>query len=266
VLTITPSPNWATDFHPFTAQHAASSLTCLALIAGACWLGRRWRRQGPPGHAKEHRLRAVWIITTVAWQAFAIVYWLLPANFRLEQSLPLHLCDLAAWVAPLALWLQARWLRSLLYFWGIGLSTQAFVTPVLEQGHADLRYWLFFIGHTQIVGSAIYDVAVLGFRPRLRDLAIGSAITLAWVAAITPLNIAFDLNYGYVGQHDPERPTIIQKLGPWPLRMLWLIIIGLSAFALIYAVWPLAGWIAAKAAQHGDHGGTRRKTRGREEG
>ncbi len=244
--TPTTAPNWATDFHPFTAQHAASSLTCLALIAGACWLGRRWRREGPRGEAKELRLRWAWIAFTVGWQAFAVVYWLLPANFRLGQSLPLHLCDLAAWVAPLALWLQTRWLRSLLYFWGIGLSTQAFFTPVLEQGHGDIRYWLFFIGHTQIVGSAVYDAAVLGFRPRLRDWGTASLLTFAWMAAIMPLNIALDLNYGYIGDQRTEKPTLIDSLGPWPLRILWLVLLGQLAFFLIYIPWPLAERLARR--------------------
>jgi hypothetical integral membrane protein (TIGR02206 family) len=176
----------------------------------------------------------------MAWQAFAVVYWLLPANFRLDQGLPLHLCDLAAWVAPLALWTQRRWLRALLYFWGIGLSTQAFFTPVLEEGYGDIRYWLFFVGHTQIVGSAIYDAAVLGFRPRLRDMLTASLVTLAWIAAITPLNVAFDLNYGYVGNQPTDKPTLIDALGAWPLRVLWLILLGQLAFLLIYIPWPLA--------------------------
>jgi len=235
-----PTPNWATEFHPFTAQHAASSLACMALIVGACWLGRRWRREGARGGVKERRFRAAWIATTIAWQALAVVYWLLPANFRLDQSLPLHLCDLAAWVAPLALWTQKRWLRAVLYFWGIGLSTQAFVTPVLEEGHADVRYWLFFIGHTQIVGSAIYDAAVLGFRPRLRDWGIASLLTFAWMAAIMPLNIAFDLNYGYIGNQRADKPTLIDSLGTWPLRILWLVLLGQLAFFLIYIPWPIA--------------------------
>ncbi|MFG0258989.1 MAG: hypothetical protein ACF8LK_01445, partial [Phycisphaerales bacterium JB041] len=148
--------DWAAEFHAFTPQHLVTLMVLVGLMAGSCWLGRRWLpgdggpvpspARGAPrssGPDWEWRFRLVWVCTTVAWQAMAVVWYLLPRNFDWYESLPLHLCDLAAWVAPLALLTQRRWLRSLLYFWGIGLSTQAFFTPVVDGGHGDIRFWLF---------------------------------------------------------------------------------------------------------------------------
>ena len=230
-----PLSNWATEFHAFTLQHAVVFAVCFGLILGSVILGRRWR-----GTSRERRLRHAWIWTTIAWQSAAVVWYLLPANFDPYESWPLHLCDLAAWVAPFALLTQRPWLRALLYFWGIGLSTQAFFTPVVEGGYTDIRFWLFFVGHTQIVGSAIYDAAVLGYRPTLRDWRTMTFITIAWLAVVTPINIVFSVNYGYTGNRLPNGPTIMDYLGPWPWRIGTLFLAGQVVCAIAYLPWAVA--------------------------
>lgn len=231
--------DWAVEFHAFTPQHAVTIAVFGGSIVVAAILGRRWR-----GSPRERTLRTAWIWSTIAWQGVALTYYLWPMNFKPYESWPLHLCDLAAWVAPFALLTQRRWLRTLLYFWGIGLSTQAFVTPVVEGGHADIRFWLFFVGHTQIIGSAVYDAVALGYRPRFRDLTLAIAITLLWLAVVTPINIAFDLNYGYTGRVPPDGATLLNAMGDWPLRIVWLVLAGVVALTLAWVAWPIAGAIA----------------------
>lgn len=234
------SYDWATEFHAFTPQHVVTLAVVVGLMAGACILGRRWladvRRQ-----RWEWTFRLVWICTTIVWQAAAVVWYLLPAQFDWYESLPLHLCDLAAWVAPLALLTQKRWLRSLLYFWGIGLSTQAFFTPVVEGGYGDIRFWLFFVGHTHIVGSAVYDVVVLGYRPRLRDWGVVTLLTLAWIVPVTVFNILMDVNYGYTGNTAPGGTTVIDYLGPWPWRLGTIVLGAQVLFATVYVPWVVVG-------------------------
>ncbi len=266
--------DWAVEFHAFTLQHLATLTLFVGLMVGACWLGRKWLREGGgggggggkrvpslargalqktgpgvsrPAHPdhpdREWRLRLLWVWTTIAWQTMATVWYLLPRNFDWYESLPLHLCDLAAWVAPLALLTQKRWLRTLLYFWGIGLSTQAFLTPVVEGGHGDFRYWLFFIGHTQIVGSALYDVVVLGYRPRLRDWGIVTLLTLAWIVPVTAFNLLMDVNYGYTGRMTPGGTTVLDYLGPWPWRLGTMFVLTQVLWGVVCVPWVVvAKW------------------------
>lgn len=239
--------DWAVEFHAFTLQHLATLTLFVGLMVGACWLGRRWLSEKHTGAGRarpraarpdlEWRLRLVWVWTTIAWQSFATVWYLLPRNFDWYESLPLHLCDLAAWVAPLALLTQKRWLRTLLYFWGIGLSTQAFLTPVVEGGFGDFRYWLFFIGHTQIVGSAVYDVVVLGYRPNLHDWGIVTLLSLAWIIPVTAFNVLMDVNYGYTGRMTPGGTTILDYLGPWPWRLGTMFVLTQVLWAVVCVPW-----------------------------
>lgn len=235
---MTVAAAWITEFRAFSALHLVTVVVLAVAMAGSCGLGRRWR-----GTRSEWRLRLGWSVFTLVWNAAALVFYLVPANFDPRESWPLHVCDVAAWVAPAALLTQRRWLRTLLYFFGIGLSSQAFVTPVVEEGVGSLRYWLFWIGHTQIVGSALYDVAVLGYRPRWRDLLIAAGSLVAYALLVTPINLAWGLNYGYIGDARPERPTLIDRLGPWPLRLVPMLGLALGVFTLAWAVWAVpAGW------------------------
>lgn len=244
---MTVAAAWITEFRAFSALHLVTVVVLAVAMAGSCGLGRRWR-----GTRSEWRLRLGWSVFTLVWNAAALVFYLVPANFDPRESWPLHVCDVAAWVAPAALLTQRRWLRTLLYFFGIGLSSQAFVTPVVEEGVGSLRYWLFWIGHTQIVGSALYDVAVLGYRPRWRDLLIAAGSLVAYALLVTPINLAWGLNYGYIGDGRPERPTLIDRLGPWPLRLVPMLGLALGVFTVAWAIWAVpARWRRSQGGSSG---------------
>lgn len=231
-----PSPNaWLFHQTTFGPLHIVTVAFLLFLMLGATWLGRTWRKT-----RREHRLRHLWAWLTIGWQAIAVVWYLWPSHFDLAESLPLQLCDIAAWIAPLALLTQARFFRTLLFFWGIGLSTQAFLTPVVDRGIDSFEYWLFWIGHTQIVGSAIYDFSVLGYRPAWRDFVTVTLVNLGCLAAILPFDLLTDTNYWYVGNMKPDHPTLIDRLGPWPMRIVWMFLIAEGTLALL--------WLAASAA------------------
>ncbi len=221
-------------FEPFTPLHYATAGALCVAMGCASLLGRKWKDT-----TRERTFRRAWAWSIIVWQLMSVAYWARPSHFNLEESLPLQLCDVAAWIAPFALLTQRRWLRAVLYFWAIGLSTQAFFTPVLSEGIAHPKYWFFWIGHTQIVGSAIYDVVALGFRPKFKDFLLGVLANMALFAVVMPLNLAFGLNYGFVGDVEPDQPTLISKLGPWPRRILWIVLLVHTIMLALWLVWPL---------------------------
>lgn len=205
------------------------------MILLAAW-GRRWREQ-----PRERTLRQSLAAFILLWQVFVTIWWLLPRNYELGTSLPLHLCDLAAWIAPFALIFQRRWLRTLLYFWAFAFSTAAFITPIIEFGPGHIHFWLFWGGHTLIVGAALYDVVAGGYRPRFRDFVIASVFSVGYAALIIPFNIALKTNYGYLGATAPDAATVIDILGDWPLRIVWVALIGEALMLLLWAPWAIAG-------------------------
>jgi len=174
--------------------------------------------------------------------------WLHPDRYRPDTSWPLHLCDIAALFAPYAMLTKHRWPRTLLFFWGLGLSSQGFLTPTVEEGFAHPIYWFFFLQHLGVVAGGLYLAIVNGYRPTWKDALLAALVTNALGLAMTAVNVTFDVNYMYTGSALPERPTLIDALGPWPLRLLWLALLVTAACFLTLAATNLVLIISRRFA------------------
>lgn len=221
-----------------TLQHLASLCT-LGVIAAVLAIGIGLRRRGIDD--RPLRLSAI-ALAIPAWLFMQL--WYAWYAWDPVDAGPLHICDLGGVVAMFALASRGcghlRWYRAVLFFWAIGLTTQAFITPVLteEQGPDTMKFWLFWFSHGGVVGAALYDLIVRGYRPTLRDLGRGIVVTAAWLAVVFLINVLPEggYNYGYVGPVN-DQPGIVALLGPWPRRVLWMALIVLAAFT---AIWALA--------------------------
>lgn len=239
-------PAWADGFAPFGTVHLLSVLLCIVLLVPLFIKGlSATKRDG------DDRIPvAVWCGLLVGINAWSWTFWLTVPQFDLKQSLPLHFCDVAALIAPVALWFRWRWTRTLLFFWGFGLCTQAFVTPTITLGPAHERFWIFWLLHAGIVGSAAYDYVVRAYRPALRRCiaAIGMSILLFSVAM--GVNHFLGSNYAYSGQSMPDQPTIIDALGPWPQRLLVLTAIGSAFFFMLVGISTVVSRFMPVCAKH----------------
>lgn len=220
------------EFKAFTWFHVVVAGVLLGLSVCVSLLGRRWRGQ------RRERAMASFIAGFIfGRQVVEILWYLMPSRFTWALSLPLQFCDIAPWIAAIALLTEARWARILLYYWGTALCTQAFFTPTLSEGLAHTRFWWFWLGHTHIVGAAIYDLVARGFRPTWRDLRFAVISTGVLTFSLVALDAITGLNYGYVGPGSPTVRTIIDAIGPYPQRVLVLICIVFTAFVILTAVW-----------------------------
>jgi hypothetical integral membrane protein (TIGR02206 family) len=238
----------AVSFAPFTQAHAIALAWTAALLSAALIAGRLTRNR-----PAQRRLDAAIAWFAIGVNIFSLAYFATPPRLSWAQSLPLQLCDLACLLAPVALLKpSARWARTLVYFWGLGLSSQAFLTPTLTEGFPSLRYWQFWLLHLVIVGTAVYDVLCRGYRPTMRDLRLAVAVSVVWFALVFALNILLarlgvdGANYGYNADTRPENPTIIDALGAWPARALWLMLIGVCVLTLWWGIWPAGRWLVSR--------------------
>ncbi|MEO0631359.1 MAG: TIGR02206 family membrane protein [Planctomycetota bacterium] len=145
------------SFAPFSLMHAVVVAVLSVLTLAVVGSSRRLDT------AQRNRRRLRLGLAMLGVQVIYQFYWLVVRSGS-GESLPLHLCDVAGAVAVLAFLLPIRLFRSLLYFWGIGLSSLAFIIPVLEEGPVSPAFWLFWLSHWVIVGGAVYLVAVDGFE------------------------------------------------------------------------------------------------------
>jgi hypothetical integral membrane protein (TIGR02206 family) len=221
-------------FRAFTPLHYGTVAGCVLIMASITGLGWNLQRHHP---SAEKNLRHA-----IAWFClglyFAYPAWLWqPRNFRWEQSLPLEFCDMALLVAAGALLKKSGWLRGLLYFWATVFTLQAFITPVLQYGPTTPDFWLFWGAHLGIVGAAVYDVVVGKFRPVWTDVTRSYVISFFYAATLMILDALTGWNYGFVGPSKPLTPTLLDALGDYPLRIVWMLLITAVAYTLVWLPW-----------------------------
>ena len=221
-------------FVPYGRLHALTLVVCALLIAAPTFLGRALAKDAEA--LLRQTLAAIAVCYWLAYNAWWNRHGLDP-----RTGLPLHICDLNGLIAPFALWTGQRWTRATLYFWTAALTLQAFIQPSLTAGPALPVFWAFGVAHTIITASAVYDVAVLGFRPTWRDLGYALAASAIYLVAIVPIDLWLGANYGFVGNPAEAReiPPFVAALGPWPRRVIVLAALTACGFVVILLPWVL---------------------------
>lgn len=226
----------AADLAPISATrqfsaYGPSHLTVLAVFAvgsaALVWIGRRQTE------SQARFLGRVLAALTIAIFTVALLYKLVePA---IDHSVPLQLCDLAELTAAYALWSHRKWASSLVYYWGLPLSSQALITPDLSAPDFPSHSFLtFFALHLLVVWAAIYLTWGSGMRPGWRSYRFAVITTLAWGAFTFTFNTIAGSDYGFLNRK-PLNASMLDFLGPWPFYVL-------AEVVIVGAVWALMTW------------------------
>jgi hypothetical integral membrane protein (TIGR02206 family) len=215
------------EFSVYGPSHWAVLAVFAIGSAALVWIGRRQTES-----QARHLGRVLGALTAAVYGA-GLVYLLLRPT--IAGSVPLRLTDLATVTAAYALWSQRHWAFALTYYWGLVLSTQALISPVLYApdfpGH---EFLAFFAIHLLVVWAAIYLTWGRGMRPRWRSYRIAVITTLVWAAVTFTFNRIAGTNYGFLNRK-PATATLLDVLGPWPLYLL-------TGGVVILIVWALMTW------------------------
>lgn len=229
-------------FRPFSLVHGLTVLVIGALMVWAIAHGRSHRSNHSP--ETPTRFECLLAYANLAVWFASHGYWQMPERFDPATTLPLQMCHITSLVASLVLLTRSDTLRAVLYFWAFGLCTQALITPSLKENVDSPIFWAFWFLHGFVMMSAIYDIAVHGFRPTWRDYRTACIAAALYVAVVLPVDLWLNANYGFLGQSKPLNPSIVDLLGPWPQRL--AIIVPLAALALWVVFLP---WLVARRAQ-----------------
>lgn len=222
-------------------MHAATLLACAAAIFAIVRFGLTQKKRG-----REARTTR-----TIAW--VGLVFWFIHQGHYTfirgdySEGVPLHICDLAGLLGPLALLGRNRLLRTTVYFWALGLSIWGLLTPVLDDGPTHLTFWLFWINHASVMLYAIYDCAVRGYRPHVKDWGMACLITLGYVAVVVPINIGMGWNYGYLGNEELKGWSPLSLLPKWPWRIIGIEVLGALMLAHAWLPWEIVRWRQRRA-------------------
>lgn len=228
-------------FERFGPAHLAVlgiTLTAMVVLVAT---GRRFR-----GHPllkwKERLLVAALVLTYPAKVAVLLV----EPGASLDYRLPMHLCDVAAYVAAFALVARNRRAAEVAYFWGLGGTLQGLITPAVGAGFPHPEFFRFFLLHSSVVIAACYLAFGTGMSPERGAVwrAFGWAQVYLVVAAV--VNLLTGANYGFLCE-PPESGSLIDLLGPWPWYLVSLELLALVAFAVLNLPFVVARRLGGEA-------------------
>jgi len=187
-------------------------------------------------------LSTVLIVNYIAYLIFVRSYGMV----TWRQMLPLQLCDWGMAVVIIAMWTgNQRWFE-VAYFWGIGGTLQAVLTPNLRFGFPDLRFISFFTSHSGIIIGVVFLMLIRRYRPYPMSIV---RVFLWWESySVVPL-IADQLtgfNYGFL-LHTPEAFSILNFLSDSrPLYLLEMHGVALLFFLGLYAPFAIVDLVSKK--------------------
>jgi hypothetical integral membrane protein (TIGR02206 family) len=202
-------------------EHAVSLAVIAVLIAAL--VGAARSRPGRWTVAAGRFLAIVIVANETSW-------WVTIAfqhTWSLSYALPLHLCDVAAFVAAAALWSRRPLLVELTYFWGLAGTSNSLITPDISDHFPGYLFFQFYIDHGAIVAAALFLVIGLQITPRRGAVARVVVLTLALAAIDSVVNLLTGGNYMFL-RHAPGVHSLLDLMGPWP----WYVV-GAAALALV---------------------------------
>ncbi len=152
-----------------------------------------------------------------------------------REMLPLQLCDWGMVVVIVAMWTgNQRWFE-VAYFWGIGGTLQAVLTPNLRFAFPDWRFIRFFTSHSGIIIGVVFLMLTRRYRPYPMSI----VRTFIWSELYFVVTMIADeltgFNYGFL-RHKPEAFSILSFLSDSrPLYLLQMHGVALLFFLGLYA-------------------------------
>jgi hypothetical integral membrane protein (TIGR02206 family) len=167
-------------------------------------------------------------------------------RFDLATWLPMHLCDWATVAAILALFFHGQLPYELAYFWSLGGTLQALLTPDIVDDFPSIWFLVFFFGHGMVLVSVIFLTLAVGMRPWPQSLWRAFVWSNVYLLCAALVNYLFDANYGYL-REKPQRGSLLDYLGPWPIYIAGLEIVAVFMFLVLYAPFFIADVLSKRA-------------------
>jgi hypothetical integral membrane protein (TIGR02206 family) len=213
-------------------------LALLAVVAAAlCAVARRY--PGRWTNVAAAMIALAIVVTELSWQPYVLAN----HSWSVAFSLPVQLCDVGGFVAAAALVWRQVLLVEVAYFWGLGGTLQALLTPDLHDHFPSFPYLQFYATHDLVILAALFLVIGLGLQPRTGAVRRIFLLTLAFAAVIGLIDLVTGGNYMYLRQV-PAQGSLLSLMGPWP----WYIVLGALLALIVLSILDLPFQLSRRRA------------------
>jgi len=167
------------------------------------------------------------VVAELSWQPYVVAN----RTWSAAASLPVQLCDVAGFVAAAALLWRQLVLVEVAYFWGLGGTLQAVLTPDLKDQFPSFPYLQFYVTHDLVILAALFLVFGLALQPRPGAVRRIFVLTVAFAIVVGLIDLATGGNYMYLRQV-PVSGSLLDLMGPWP----WYIAAGAVLTLVVLAI------------------------------
>ena len=164
--------------------------------------------------------------------------------FEISKDLPLYLCNLMTLLLPVFTFSLNYKIYEVFYFWIIGGTLHAIITPDLQSVFPDffcLKYWLTHLG---LIYAIVFATVIFRLRPQMKSIWKSIAWLEVYFVLMIIVNFLVGANYCYLNRK-PESATLLDHFGPWPLYIIVVQLIIIPYFFLLYVPF----WRASKNTQ-----------------
>ena len=230
-------------FQTFGGPHLAAMALTLVLPALLAWVARR--------AASTTVAATIGYLLAAALLTNEVTHW----GYRLAQlgvggfvqhHLPLHVCGVTVFATAATLIFRNRVTFEIAYFWGVVGSSNAVITPNVDVGFPEYRFFQYFITHSGIVVGVMYATWGLKMRPTLGGLWRAFIGVNVFAAGVGAANLLLDANYMYLSE--PPLGTVSPfffAAWPWYIPILDAVALGLFFAAL--CPFLVADWWRSRA-------------------
>jgi hypothetical integral membrane protein (TIGR02206 family) len=222
--------NSAPAFHPYGAAHLIVIFLTIALPFALATLVRRTKSR----LVERIIIGALSVLLVLNYIAYLSFIRRMGA-LNWAQMLPMQLCDWAMVVIIVAMWTGNRSWFEVAYFWGIGGTVQAVLTPNLAYGFPDFRFFSFFISHCGIIVGIVFLMLTRRYRPNPFSIVKVFLWSELYFVVTMIADVITGYNYGFL-LHKPEAFSILNFLSDSrPLYLLQFHFLALAFFSVLYA-------------------------------
>ena len=164
----------------------------------------------------------------------------------IRNHLPLHACGIAVLAAAATLLFRNQRAFEIAYFWGLVGSSNAVITPSLDEGEGfpSYRFFQYFVAHSGIVVGVLFATWGLRMRPTLGGLFRAFVCVNLFALGVGVFNVVMDSNYMFL--REPPETASPFFFAPWPWYIPILDLVALGMFFAVLSPFLVSAWWSAR--------------------